>query len=307
MNSSIGENNSEGLDNPSSLPILQENLTPEPVPLKSLGILRKRWPLLTVGIIAVILITSVAWFEFPYDEEELVRQVLRESQMFESLVIYKNPSSFNDEILNKYWVPHSHESQNYDWKRIADSLQKLQSEGLRYGDETKCEKFVIQSVTVDKDATIATARTLEKWFISVHDEKGSPQKRRSVGPYFVDYLLRKVDGRWLVEKSTTGRTIRPVPHLSGIEQLTTASNKTEFLIRLTGRDFEPMTVFLSIVGPRCPEAKPCQIPNTALLERSTLSDSIVDNVPLTLSSGNFRIAAHNGDSQPSNYLYLSVP
>jgi len=44
-----------------------------------------------------------------------------------------------------------------------------------------------------------------------------------------------------------------------------------------------------------------------LRENSKITETALDNVPLTLSSGEFRVSARNGDSQASNFVSLKVP
>jgi hypothetical protein len=81
----------------------------------------------------------------------------------------------------------------------------------------------------------------------------------------------------------------------------------QFFVRITGQDFEAETVYIEVFGEGCPESKSCKIPNTALRENSKLTETALDNVPLTLASGDFRIVVHNGESQASNPVYIKVP
>jgi DNA-binding winged helix-turn-helix (wHTH) protein len=265
------------------------------------------WLVASVLLLGALLVISAAWLWIPDDEVETVRSVLRESQLYESLVLFRDPAAVTDEDLDRYWTSEPPLELNHDRKRIAESLIDLQNEGLHYGDGTKCEQFDIQWINIDKAGEMATARTLEKWFIAIYQSDGTPQKNKTVGPYFVDYILKKVGGRWLIEKSTTARVTRPVPRLIDLEAITQPVGGSEFLVRITGHDLEPSTIFLQLVGPGCPDSKPCKISNVTLLERATLTATALENVPLTLASGDFRVSAHNGESQPSNFLYLNVP
>jgi DNA-binding winged helix-turn-helix (wHTH) protein len=268
---------------------------------------RRTWLISAFAALAVCSLTAAAWVWSREDERTAVERVLRESQHYESLVLYKHPAAFKEEDLDKYWAPASEALPNPDRLRIRDAVRKMAAEGLRYGDETRSEQFDIQELNIDKDGTTATARTLEKWFVAVYGTDGTLHKNRTIGPYFVNYILRKINGRWLVEKSTTARVARPIPHLTDVEAVTAPIHGQEFLVRITGKDIEPTTVYLEVVGPGCPDSKPCKVPNSALLERSKLSDAAMENVPLTLATGEFRIVAYNGDSKASNPVYLRVP
>jgi hypothetical protein len=148
---------------------------------------------------------------------------------------------------------------------------------------------------------------LEKWFVAVYQADGTLQRNRTIGPYFVSYILRKIDGRWLIEKSNTGRVIRPTPRLDAIEPTSDLKAGHEFHVKITGQDFEAEMVLIEVVGPGCPESMPCRISNKILLENAKITTATLDRVPLTLASGEFTITARNSDSQPSNPVYLKVP
>lgn len=261
--------------------------------------------------IALILVlaggfTGWSWFSSSNDEEE-IRRVVKESQMFESLVLYKNPESFTEESLDPYWTTEIDINSNYDRRRIREAVQKLINEGRHYGDETKCEQFEFQTIEINQEGNLAVVKTLEKWFAAVYFDDGTLEKNKTIGPYFVSYILRKIDGNWLIEKSTTARVIRPTPRLSEISLISEPKAKQQFFVKITGQDFEPETVFLEVIGEGCPESNPCKVPNSALRENSKLSAITLDNIPLTLDSGNFKIALRNGDSQASNPLFIDVP
>ena len=261
-------------------------------------------------LIPVLLVAVFSWKGFSFfsfNDEEEIKRVVKESQLYESLVLYKNPALFSEETLDKYWSSELDTNSNFDRRRIRESLEKLKTEGRHYGDETKCEQFEFQSVEINQAKDFAVVKTLEKWFIAVYFNDGTLQKNKYVGPYFVSYILRKIDGRWLIEKSTTARVSRPVPRLINIETVSEARPKQEFFVKITGQDFEAETVSIEVVGEGCPESRPCKVPNSALREKSKLTDTALDNVPLTLASGDFQIVVRNGDSQPSNAMPLTVP
>jgi DNA-binding winged helix-turn-helix (wHTH) protein len=268
----------------------------------------KSKPILIFTAIVTFLIVGVGGLKlFSESDEDKIRRVVKESQLYESLILYKNPLSFSENNLDNYWTPELEITSNYDRQRIRDSVTKLQNEKKRYGEETKCEQFEFQSVEITKSNDFAVVKTLEKWFISVYSIDGVLQKNRRVGPYFVSYALRKIDGRWLIEKSNTGRINRPTPRLFDIKILSGAKPKTQFYIKITGQDFEPENIFIEVSGKDCPETKPCSVPNNVLRETSKLTETVLDDVPLTLDSGDFKITARNGDSKASNSINISIP
>lgn len=57
------------------------------------------------------------------------------------LVLYKNPTSFEESQLDKYWTVETDHQSNADRNRIREAVKKLNKEGTRYGDETKSEQF----------------------------------------------------------------------------------------------------------------------------------------------------------------------
>ncbi len=269
------------------------------------------FPKFALGAAALILISLAAFGAWTWvsegGDEEKIRQVVKESQIYESLVLYKNPTAFQEEHFDKYWTTEFAAESNYDRRRIRDSVKKLIEEGKHYGDETKNEVFEFQSIEIDRKNEMAVVKTLEKWFIAVYFSDGTLQRNKTVGPYFVSYIVRKVNGRWLIEKSTTARVNRPTPRLTDIAVVSEIKAGEQFFVRLTGQDFEAETVYLEVVGAGCPESQPCKVPNSALREKSKLSEIVLDNVPLTLASGDFRITVRNGDSQTSNPINLKVP
>jgi DNA-binding winged helix-turn-helix (wHTH) protein len=259
------------------------------------------------GLAVLIVVLAAVWKYYPQSDIEDVKKVVKESQFFESLVLYKNPSGFSEDDLDKYWTTELDIKTNYDRGRIRDSVQKLVAEGKRYGEETRCEQLEFQSVEINQNGDMAVVKTLEKWFVAVYQNDGTLLKNKYVGPYFVSYVLRKIDGKWLVEKSTTARVNRPTPHVDDIEPASEVKAGQQFLVNISGQDFEPETVYIEVVGPGCPESKPCKVPNSALRENSKLSTNTIERVPLTLASGDFKIALHNADSPSSEQLRLVVP
>lgn len=260
-----------------------------------------------VGMVVVALSIFAYWQRSQRNDDEEVRRIVNESQLYESLILYRDPNAFKESDLDKYWTPELQTNVNYDRSRIRGAVKKLIEEGQHYGEESRCEVFEFQTVEIDKKNATAVVKTLEKWFVAIYQTDGTLLKNRTIGPYFVSYIVRNIDDRWLIEKSTTGRIIRPTPHLSEVEPITPAIAGKEFWVRVKGQDLEAETVYFEIVGPGCPQIKPCKVPNDVLRDKSRMTDSAIDNIPLTLASGSFNIIAHNGDSPPSEPVTLKVP
>jgi hypothetical protein len=143
-------------------------------------------------------------------DEQKIRKVVEESQKFESLVLYNSPASVEEAQLNRYWLADNEFNSELDINKIRAGVQRLIREGKYYGKETRCEQFEIQSIEINEAKDFAIVKTLEKWFIAEYFTDGTLFKNKTVGPYFVSYTLRRKDGRWLIEKSTTARA-KPSP------------------------------------------------------------------------------------------------
>ena len=269
---------------------------------------RRSWKVLVpAAVIGLLVVGIAASTYFSQSDEDKVREVVRESQLWESLVLYRDPTAFNEAELDKYWTRELDLNLNYDRKSIRNGAKNLIEKGQYYGKETKCERFEFQSVEIDAAKTMATVRTLEQWFIAKYRNDDTLHENKTVGPYFVNYVVRNVDGRWLVEKSTTGRVNSPPPKLAEIVSPIEMTAGKQFFVRINGQDFLPELVSLKVVGDGCPDTSPCTVPNSALMKHSVMNATTLDNVPLTLGSGEYTIFAVNGNSPNSNPLTIVVP
>lgn len=137
------------------------------------------------------------------DEAE-VKRTVRDSQVFETLTFYTNPESFEASQLEKYWLPADLGGQEIS--RVTAAVQRLRQKGQRYGPESRLERFDFTYVRIFAPGDYAEAGTIERWYVPLY-ENGKLVLNRNVylGPYTVDYTLRKVKGVWLIEKNTTPR------------------------------------------------------------------------------------------------------
>jgi hypothetical protein len=140
----------------------------------------------------------------PSNEDAIRRQVL-ESQIYETLSLYANSTAFDEAELSKYWIPA--DKGGKESERIKHSVENLSKRGMRYGKESKAESFEILSVRIYSPGDYAEVETLERWFLPLYYENGDRVLDRNsyIGPYRVVYLLRKINGIWLIEDSSISR------------------------------------------------------------------------------------------------------
>lgn len=138
-------------------------------------------------------------------DEAAVRRLVEESQKYESLTIYANPTAFDEPHLPDYWL--APELGGKEILKINSSLRRLQEKGLHYGRESRSERFDIRYVRVFSPRDYAEVGTTERWFLPLYRADGSRVEGRNeyLGTYDVDYALRKVDNRWLIEETSTPR------------------------------------------------------------------------------------------------------
>jgi DNA-binding winged helix-turn-helix (wHTH) protein len=266
-----------------------------------------RFPMVAVcimGLFAVAVFT--AWTFYPVDEAAEIRRVLEESQKYESMVIYRDPANADESKIAEYWLSQEEYGMDVDVRSIRTGIARLLRDESHYGPETRNEQFEIHEIEIGRDRDFATAKTLEKWFIAEYKNDGTLVRNKTVGPYFVHYILRNVGGNWKIERSTTARATKPPPVLDAIENLGGPLAGKEFFISIEGRGFAPDSVFVRAVGPRCPEASPCIVPNSVLRLKSRITETKIDRIPLSLASGEYLISTQNGDSTSSNALSITV-
>lgn len=182
-----------------------------------------RYPLMMIAVVFLAAACALLIRQFVIGEPEErsqvrslsddteVRRVVRESQMFETLEIYTDPAAYNRGQLDRYWL--TTEQGGKEPAKIERSVARLLERGWRYGDESRVEIFDFRYVRIYSPRDYAEAGTSERWFVpTVHARDSSRVENRNVylGVYDVDYVLRKVNGRWLVEETSTPRA-RPSP------------------------------------------------------------------------------------------------
>jgi DNA-binding winged helix-turn-helix (wHTH) protein len=195
---------------PSKQPLFREDAASEPDKLKYPRKTFFKPAYFSVVLIPLVLVSVLAWMWFPQNHESEIRRVVEESQKFESLVLYNNPAGVEEAQFGKYWVAETDLNSDVDVRKVRAGVQRLIREGKYYGKESKCEQFDFQSVDINEAKDFAVVKTLEKWFLAEYLADGTILKNKTVGPYAVTYTLRRTDGRWLIEKSSTARA-KPAP------------------------------------------------------------------------------------------------
>ena len=267
-----------------------------------------RWPsFLVLGLAGLAILALSGWLLYPADDESEIRRVLEASQKYESLVIYRDPANVNEEKLKEYWLSPDEFGLEVDLRNVRTGIARLQRDNSHYGPETRNLQFEILDVQVDPEGSFATAKTLEKWFIAEYRNDGTLVKNKTIGPYFVNYILRKHQDKWKIERSSTARANKPPPVLESVVPLSPPVAGAEFRVKIAGQGVDPESAFIRVSGPGCPDTSPCIVPNSALRLSASLSDKLIDGAPLTLTSGEYSIAIQNGESVPSNTLTITVP
>ena len=140
----------------------------------------------------------------PSDEAE-VRRVVKESQVYETLGIYTHPETFDRNQLDKFWMSVAQGGKAVP--AIEAAVGRLRQRGWRYADESRLEIFDFRYVRIFSPRDYAEAGTSERWYVPTVWADGSRVQNRNVylGVYDVDYTLRKINGRWLIEENSTPR------------------------------------------------------------------------------------------------------
>ncbi|MFN2453485.1 MAG: transcriptional regulator [Pyrinomonadaceae bacterium] len=141
----------------------------------------------------------------PSDEEE-IKRVVKESQMFEFLTLDTDPAAADDRQLAKYWLPA--EQGGKEMQNVKASIKKLIGKDWHYGKDSRLELFDFRYVRVFSPKDYAEAGTSERWYLPMQRADGSRVEDRNVyfGVYDIDYTLRKVNGAWLIEEASTPRS-----------------------------------------------------------------------------------------------------
>lgn len=145
----------------------------------------------------------------PADAAE-VKRVVEESQVFESLTLYTNPDAVTEANIAKYWLPA--EAGGKEIVTLKGKVQGLRNRERRYGPESRVERFEFTYIRILAPGDRARAGTIERWYLPMYENGNRVADTNSyLGPYQVDYTLRKWNGDWLIAETTTPRKPSPTP------------------------------------------------------------------------------------------------
>src|SRR5215467_88299 len=106
----------------------------------------------------------------PFEEQE-VKRVVTESQVYETLTIYTDPKSFDSSQLAEYWVPE--QLGGKEIKVVQTAVNHLLEQGWRYEKGSRVELFQFRYIKVFAPGDHAEAGTIERWYIPTCREDGS--------------------------------------------------------------------------------------------------------------------------------------
>jgi hypothetical protein len=131
-------------------------------------------------------------------DEADVRQIVRDSQIRQFLDFYSDPNHVVPRSLDAYWASGSTARSDVEaeWKYLL-------RQGWHYGSGSKMMRFEFRYVRIFSP-DYAEVGTVEQWYLPMVHRDGSRVRQRNadLGPYQIDYTLRRIRGSWLVESST---------------------------------------------------------------------------------------------------------
>jgi hypothetical protein len=134
--------------------------------------------------------------EISPDEQEITR-VITESQRRKYVEYFSHPNDLEATQLTDYWVPT--EEGGVALQPILTSAKRLGRGGIRYGSESRAERFKVASIEL-LSPEFARATTTETWFLPAYGRGG--ERVQGCTPYFNGsglYELRKLHSRWLIQ------------------------------------------------------------------------------------------------------------
>ena len=89
---------------------------------------------------------------------------------------------------------------------VRGKVQGLRNKKRRYGPESRVERFEFTYIKILAPGDRARAGTIERWYLPMYEDGNRVADINAfLGPYMVDYTLKKWNGVWLVAETTTPR------------------------------------------------------------------------------------------------------
>lgn len=169
---------------------------------------RTLWALTTIAAVLSLIViafvaradgTAVSPVLGPHPELE---KAVYEAQVFENLQLYCNPTSFRPEKVEQYFVPEREGGQAA--KDVRAAVQRQCDRGLRYGQESRLEGFIVLRSSISSDGDRGKVRVRERWYLPTYRNDGSRvNEKRAAFHHEIDYTLRKMAGGWRIQSTTT--------------------------------------------------------------------------------------------------------
>lgn len=131
-----------------------------------------------------------------------VKKLVKESQVWEMLSLYVEPWVCDANDL-RYWAPGSKAL-----FEVVESVSRLNERDVHYGFGAKLLDFEFRYIRIARDGLSAEVGTREHWWLPVVKRDGTRVASRNPdqGPYEIEYLLVKLDGRWYLKSTSTPYT-----------------------------------------------------------------------------------------------------
>lgn len=132
-----------------------------------------------------------------------LKAVVKESQLWEMLTLYSAPWNCDANDLKRYWWPGSKA-----YLDVAESASRLNQRHTHYGFDARLLDFEFRYIRISPDGLAAEVGTREHWWLPVYtaDEVLVANHNPDQGPYEIEYLLAKINGRWYLKSTTTPYT-----------------------------------------------------------------------------------------------------
>ena len=135
----------------------------------------------------------------PEDIAGQLKMLVKNSQIWEMLTLYATPWNCDARDIQQYWLPGSSAFLN-----VAESASRLNERSRHYGFGARLLDFEYRYVRISQNGLSAEVGTREHWWLPVY-QRGTivADRNPDQGPYEIDYLLSRKDGRWYLSATTT--------------------------------------------------------------------------------------------------------
>ena len=100
---------------------------------------------------------------------------------------------------------------------------------------------------------------------------------------------------------------KAVSQINNTTILTTPIPGREFTVRIEGSGFNPDIIQVVVTGPGCRKFGPCTVSNNVLQNYGSVTNNLIERIPLTLAAGDYHIYVQNGTGgQASNGWPLTI-